>query len=101
MQTVRKRENGASFCHLWMGNLVVYIHLWQPVCTRQQQAAATSVARSVAQSVSSTFWLIHCWRIDVVSHASSVVPRKGSNRICLAVDKNEMGAGRRQGASKS
>src|SRR5256885_7247294 len=59
MPTVRKKENGASFCHLWMGNLVVYIHLWLPVCTRQQQAAATSVAQSVAQSVSSTFWLIH------------------------------------------
>ena len=30
-----ERENGASFCHLWMGNLVVYIHLRLPVCSRQ------------------------------------------------------------------
>ena len=37
-----ERENGASFYQLWMGNLVIYILLWQPVCTRQQQAAAGS-----------------------------------------------------------
>jgi hypothetical protein len=66
MQTVRKRENGASFCHLWMGNLVIYILLRQalicqsaPGSSRQQRAAATSVARSVSypRSVSSVVWL--------------------------------------------
>ena len=39
-----ERENGASFCHLWMGNLVIYILLRQalicqsaPGSSRQQQ----------------------------------------------------------------
>jgi len=45
------------FCQLWMGNLVVYIHLWLPVCTRQQQATATLVAIDVSYPPSGPYCL--------------------------------------------
>src|SRR5438876_1024110 len=88
-----ERIDGASCCQLWMGNLVVYIHLWQ---ARQQQVTPTSVAMSVsyphpvssenaeqstmANRCSESFWFC-CQEVGLTGYDEQAADLVGSNLL--------------------